>query len=231
MQVVGVDSCRGGWLAVTYDTETGTLAPRAHLSFMALLESVPDAAAIAVDIPIALSERGPRLCDVAARKVLGPRRSSVFPAPDPRILFEQTWWEAERRSRKLTGKGVSQQTFAICRKVAEVNWAIQWEDQARVFEVHPEVCFWALAGRQPMAYRKTWPEGYDERLALLEAVFARPLWSREEARDLARPAAPDDLLDAVAAAWTVRRKVEGVAERLPAEPAVDRRGLRMEMVY
>ena len=39
------------------------------------------------------------------------------------------------------------------------------------------------------------------------------------------------LRDAVAAAWTARRVVEGVAERLPAEPAVDRRGLRMEMVF
>jgi predicted RNase H-like nuclease len=68
-------------------------------------------------------------------------------------------------------------------------------------------------------------------VALLETAFAMPLWSREEARVVARPAAPDDLLDAVAAAWTARRLVEGVAERLPAEPAVDRRGLRMEIVF
>ncbi len=58
-----------------------------------------------------------------------------------------------------------------------------------------------------------------------------PRWPREAARDLARPAAPDDLLDAVAAAWTARRVVEGIAERLPAEPAMDRRGLRMEIVF
>jgi predicted RNase H-like nuclease len=231
MRVAGVDSCRGGWLAVTYDTDTGQLSPRAHLSFMALLESIPEAAAIAVDMPIGLSEDGPRRCDIEARKVLGPRRSSVFPAPDPRVLFAPTWWEAEQRSRALTGKGISRQSFAICRKVAEVNWAMQWESQARVFEVHPEVCFWALANRRPMTFRKTWPEGYDERVALLETAFAMPLWSREEARDVARPAAPDDLLDAVAGAWTARRLVEGVAERLPAEPAVDRRGLRMEIVF
>ncbi len=151
MRVAGVDSCRGGWIAVTYDTDDGTLTPRVEVSFMALLERLRDAVSIGVDIPIGLSESGPRRCDVAVRKVLGPRRSSVFPAPDPRVLFAPTWREAEAHSRGLTGKGISQQSFAIRRKAAEVNWAMQWESQDRVFEVHPEVCFWAMAGRRPMA--------------------------------------------------------------------------------
>lgn len=108
---------------------------------------------------------------------------------------------------------------------------MQWQSQDRVVEIHPEVSFWALAGRQPMQYRKTWPEGYAERQTLLADAFAMLIWPREEARELARPAAPDDVLDAVVAAWTARRVAEGVAERLPGDPPVDRRGLRMEIVY
>ena len=231
MHVVGVDSCKGGWVAVLYDTDAASLSARAYLSFAALLDAYPDAEAIGVDIPIGLSEGKPRQCDVASRRILGPRRSSVFPAPDPRVLFEPTWWHAEARSRALTGKGISQQSFAICRKVLEVNWAMQWENQDRVFETHPEVGFWALAGRKPMEFRKTWPEGYWERLDLLEAAFGIPLWSLDEARNLARPAAPDDVLDATVAAWTARRVAEGIAERLPPDPSIDTRGLRIEMVY
>ncbi|MBW3631956.1 MAG: DUF429 domain-containing protein [Chloroflexi bacterium] len=132
---------------------------------------------------------------------------------------------------ELTGKYISAQAFAICRKVAEVNWAMAWVEQDRVFEIHPEVSFWALAGGQPMQYRKTWPEGYAERRELLAEAFGIPISSREEAREAARPAAPDDLLDAVVAAWTARRVADGIAERLPPNPPVDRRGLRMEIVF
>lgn len=230
MQVVGVDSCREGWVSVTWNLDDNTLAPRVHRSFAQLLAFHQDAAAIGVDIPIGLNEGTPRRCDIAARKVLGPRKTSVFPAPDPRLLFELGWREADSWSRALNGKGLSQQTFGILRKTAEVNWAMQGENQDRVFEVHPEVSFWALSGRLAMTYRKTWPEGYAERRALLETEFGIPLWEREDVRKIV-PAAPDDLLDATVAAWTARRVAEGRAERLPQDPPIDRRGLRMEMVF
>ena len=231
MRVVGVDGCRGGWLAVAYDADTGTLSPRVHFSFAEVLDVYEDAAVISVDIPIGLSEGEPRLCDLAARKLLGPRRSSVFPAPDPRLLFEPTFRRAMTRSFDLTGKYLSQQSFAICRKVAEVNWAMALQSQDRVCEVHPEVSFWRVAGGRPMVYRKTWPEGFDERRALLAEALEFPIWSRDEARTIARPAQPDDLLDATVVAWTAYRVAQGIAERLPSDPPIDRRGLRMEIVY
>ena len=86
MRVVGVDGCRGGWVAVAYDVETGTLTPHFHTPFQEVLDAYPDAVAIGVDIPIGLSEREPRACDLEARKVLRWERSAVFPAPDPRLL-------------------------------------------------------------------------------------------------------------------------------------------------
>jgi predicted RNase H-like nuclease len=42
------------------------------------------------------------------------------------------------------------------------------ELQQRVVEVHPEVSFWAMAGKQPMQHKKRRQAGYDERAALLE---------------------------------------------------------------
>ncbi len=75
------------------------------------------------------------------------------------------------------------------------------------------------------------PEGYDERRALLATALGVSIWARNEAFGVARPAQPDDLLDAIVAVWTARRVAEGVAERLPPDPLVDRRGLRMEIVF
>lgn len=154
----------------------------------------------------------------------------MFPAPDPRLLFEPTYSQALARAHELAIKGLSAQAFNICRKVAEVNWAMTWQSQDRVFEAHPEVSFWALAGR-PMAFRKTWPEGYAERHALLTEALGIPLWTRAEAAALAPPASPDDVLDALIVAWTAHRFAAGEAGRMPPEPPLDRRGLRMEIVY
>lgn len=231
MQVVGVDGCPGGWIAISYDTAAPTLEPRVHRSFADLLAAYPDAACIGVDIPIGLAEGQARRCDVEARRVLGPRRSSVFPAPDPRLIDIPTYAEALARSRSLTGGGISCQSFAIFGKVAEVNRALTPELQSRVVEVHPEVSFWALAGEQPMAHPKKKPEGYAERHALLAAALEAPIPPRDKARTLARSAGADDVLDAIVAAWTALRVAAGLAGRLPAAPPTDARGLRMEIVY
>jgi predicted RNase H-like nuclease len=42
--------------------------------------------AAGIDIPIGLTASGPRSCDLEARRLLGPRRSSVFPAPAREVL-------------------------------------------------------------------------------------------------------------------------------------------------
>lgn len=231
MHVVGVDGCPGGWVAIAYDTAARTLTPRVHRSFPELLAAYPDATCIGVDIPIGLAEGEPRRCDVAARRVLGPRRSSVFPAPDPRVIDARTYEEALALSRSLTGAGISKQGFAIYPKVAEVNRAMTPALQSRVVEVHPEVGFWALAGERPMAHAKGTPEGYEERRALLVDELGVTIWTRDEARRVARPASPDDVLDAVVAAWTARRRADGRAGRLPPDPSVDAQGFRMEIVY
>ena len=230
MRVIGVDGCPGGWLAVAYDVEARTLTPAVHRSFVELLAAYPDAERIGVDIPIGLVEGGPRRADLEARKVLGPRRNSVFPAPDPRIVTAPTYEEANSRARSITGRGVSRQAFAIFPKIVDVDRTLSPALQGRVFEVHPEVCFWALGGR-PMAHPKRTVEGFEERRALLGGVLGVELPDRRTAGVMAKPAKADDVLDAIVAAWTARRDALGRSRRLPEEPQVDARGLRLEMVF
>jgi predicted RNase H-like nuclease len=226
---LGVDGCKAGWISARCEAEE--LRFVIYPTFAELLAAHPDAT-IAIDIPIGLTENGePRLCDVQARRLIGPRRSSIFPAPDRRMLrlAFTSHAEASAWSRKNCGKGISQQLFAIGPKIAEVDDAMTPELQQRVFEVHPELCFWKLAGRH-LVHPKRKAEGFNERRVLLGAAFSGVrIPERKEARQF--DAAPDDVLDALVALWTAEHKGRNSAEWIPAGPPVDRRGLRMEMIY
>ena len=226
---MGVDRFPCGWLAMAFDGRS--LEPHFHPTFSELVLSYPAVGCIAVDVPIGLNASAPRACDRAARRILGRRGSSVFPAPDPRLLDYATHAEASAQSRVLTSKGLSIQSFGIFPKVAEVNRQMTPLLQSRIVEVHPEVSFWALAGNQPMQYSKRNAAGYEERAALLADVLSIPIPDRREARSMTRPCSPDDVLDAIVAAWTASRVVAGIAKRLPDDPERDKKGLRMEIVY
>jgi predicted RNase H-like nuclease len=231
--VVGVDGCPAGWIAVRYDLASGQIEPALRPDARHVLAAYPDAVCIGIDIPIGLSDGPPRACDIAARRLLGrPRASSVFPAPPRPLLRARTFADASARSRELFGRGVSIQSYAIYRRVDEVDQVMTPDLQQRVVEVHPEVSFAALAGGQAMRHAKKTAAGYVERCALLAAAFDAPIpFDRAAARRGAPFARPDDLLDAIAVAWTARRVAEGQAGRLPDDPPRDARGLRMEIVY
>jgi len=231
MKVIGVDGCRGGWVAMVWDIERGEIVPEIHLTLADLIAAHEKAGAIAIDIPIGLNDTGTRRCDLEARRLLRPTRaSSVFPPPPSDILHAATHAEAVVLSRNLIGKGVPIQAFAIFGKMQEANDLVTPEMQDRVVEMHPEVSFCMLAG-YPMIHRKAGQTGYEERRALLEAATGISLPDRKTAFTWARPAKPDDLLDAAVAAWTARRVADGTAGRLPVDPEYAPSGHRMEMVY
>jgi predicted RNase H-like nuclease len=183
-------------------------------------------AAVAIDIPIGLPESGSRVADVEARRRVGPRRNSVFPAPARAVLGATNYAEACARSRLASGKAISKQLFNILGKIAEVDALITPALQARFVEMFPEWSLTVLAGA-PMAQPKTTAAGRAERAAVLGAVFDQ----RQLEGHLRRPppgARADDVLDAFAGAWTARRLARGCAVRVGG--GLDARGLRMEMV-
>jgi predicted RNase H-like nuclease len=99
--------------------------------------------------------------------------------------------------------------------------------QDRVVESHPEVCFWALAGDEPLSFSKRTADGRAERLRLLETVYG------ETIRGLLPPGGSkwDDFYDACVLVWTAAHVAAGTAVHLPFEAQRDSRGLRMEIVY
>jgi predicted RNase H-like nuclease len=190
-------------------------------------------AVVGIDIPIGLSDDGPRACDVAARRRLGrPRGSSVFPAPCRAVLGVQEFPRACAVSRRTLGVGLSQQTYNILRKIGEVDALVTPKRQAFVREVHPGLVFAILAGRRrglPEPKRTAAGEQLRRKLLRKEAPTFDPGAIRAEPGR--SRVARDDIVDAVACVAAARRIIAGLACVLP-EGAVarDARGLRMEIV-
>ncbi len=225
--VAGLDGCPGGWVQVMVSADgQGKTQVMVVPDIAAVVSNVDSGrlAAVGIDIPIGLPDSGSRRCDIEARKMIGPRRNSVFPAPARGLLGSETYEEASARSRAISGKGISRQTFAILPRIHEVDLLMTPDRQRHLVEVHPEVCFTILAGG-PMAHHKATNEGRAERLAALRRVF--PDVDEHAVRRIRRTQ-PDDVLDAYAAAWSARRWLARTHVQLGG--TTDGRGLRMEMI-
>jgi predicted RNase H-like nuclease len=234
MHWVGVDGCRTGWVFVALHTEGFDYGVSDTLE--QLLADLPDSARVLVDMPIGLLDGGAqdRACDLAARRLLGPRRASVFAAPPRPVLEARDYADAKARSIAASGKALSRQAYGILPRIRELDRLLRRrpELRPRVRECHPELCFWALAGGRPMAYPKRQPQGFAERLAVLESVLPGAtamvaqayLWTSHQG------AARDDVVDAMVNAVTARLG-EGAYRTLPEQPPRDAAGLAMEMVY
>ena len=128
--VAGLDGCRAGWvLATVRAMPSGRTrrTPPVDIRVIDGLETVADdlasrrLVAAGIDIPIGLPPGGPRACDVAARRMLGPRRSTIFPAPARAVLEAEGYEQACALSRAASGKAISKQTFNILPKIREVD--------------------------------------------------------------------------------------------------------------
>ena len=193
--VTGVDGCAVGWVAVT-------LAGRAAgqlvigVTVAATLDLLPLTEITGIDMPLGLLGAGWRDADLLARRALGRRGVTVFAIP-PRAVWEcQSYAEANRLCRELAGQGLSVQAWGLRRKIAEADQfrrgAATATGGVRLYEVHPELSFAALAGA-PLPDSKHTPPGLAARRDLLaRAGITLP--------HKVAGAAEDDLLDAAAVA-------------------------------
>ncbi len=231
--VAGVDGCKTGWLCVAKDLDTGLITSEVFSNAKLLLQHKLEPSVTAIDIPIGLTENGPRQCDIEARQILGSRASSVFPAPIRPALQSKTRQHADEIRRKIEEKGVSAQSFAIFKKVLEFDKILSTLPhlQDRVKEIHPEVCFWAWNNKRAMSYNKKSRGGRAERHELVVKHFGVEAVEETRAKYLVKCVSHDDIYDAFAALWTAERIFAGKAGVIPDPSPHDAIGLRMEMWY
>ncbi len=219
--LLGVDGYRGGWVGARLDADTITWCTASIGGIDGL---VAGCAVAAIDIPIGLTERGWRSCDLVAKELLGVGRSRVFMTPPRAVVelgLEAPNAVAQERSRELTGQGVSRQALALSARILDVDRLLPDE---RIIEVHPELSFAELAGS--VLPSKKSAAGVGARLQALRA------WRSDVEGVLA--ACPDevpvdDALDALIALWTAQRHARGTARCVPDPAPRDARGVPMRM--
>jgi predicted RNase H-like nuclease len=221
MAVLGVDGWRGAWVGALLDGRCATLLA---LPDVAAVLAVPDVELIAIDMPIGLSDDGPRACDIAARRLLGRARSSVFPAPLRAVLGCANYADACAVSRTASGKALSVQAWNLVPAIRALDAALDDVPPGHVLEVHPELAFRALDDR--VEAPKASARGLAQRVRALQ-----PAMDVLDALSAAPPGVPAvDALDACAAAWSARRLADGVGDCV-GDGTVDRRGRPMRISW
>ena len=226
----GLDGCGIGWLGVViYDD--GSFASDVFTEIGLFWQVFgTDTERVLIDIPIGLPDKGQRDVEAVARRVLPGRASSVFSVPVRAALATYDYDEASAINKRLAGKKLSMQTWHILHMVKQVDELLRRDERARrrFHEAHPEVIFWALAGK-PMAHSKKSGQGFMERVEVLRRYYAhtdaavKAIWA-----DQGRFVAEDDVIDALALAVAARMER---FRTLPESPQTDGQGLRMAMIY
>jgi len=232
--IAGVDACKGGWIYISSDLASGEVSSDVFSSLESLLDRTPRPIALAIDIPIGMTDSGPRECDKLARAMLGhPRSSSVFPAPIRPALEAKDRKGADEIARSVDGRGVGAQAWGLYPRIREVDGILRGNPLARrfIFEVHPEVSFAAWNGGMPIADPKKLSEGMEKRTKLIDEHFGNEVRNAIRRRHLRNLVADDDINDAFAALWTAERIQSGVAEVIPTPPEIDTLGIEMGMWY
>jgi predicted RNase H-like nuclease len=220
VRIGGVDGVPTGWVVCVLTGEgrarevSWSVVPDAA----AVLDVTVGCDAVGVDIPLALPAGAMRRdAEVLAAARLGPARSSLFPTPPAPVLAATSYAEACAAAQAVTGRKISLQSWYIVPKIREFQAVAL---PPTVVEAHPELTFRTMAPRVAFASKKT-ARGAGQRIAAL-AEWADPA---RLLGDLPGAARIDDVLDALATAWTAQRVATGTAEFLG--PGTDGRGRSM----
>ena len=233
---VGVDGAAGGWVYVAIGATECRFGCVKHIA--ELYATLPTKADVCVfiDMPIGLSDDtgNPRSCESIARRLLGPRRASVFPVPARRTLAARDYVDACALNQAALNKSLSRQSYGILPKIRELDEVLTSDSHARAmtFEAHPELCFWALAGGTPLADAKKTKLGQQARLDLLQSKWSLATATFELIRSWAkgRRIASDDIVDAMVNALAAAQASPSI-RRIPVAPSTDSRGLVMQIHY
>ena len=205
--LIGVDGTSSGWIASignSRDKRLSTIKFSEDLD--KLLSDYPESIVV-IDMPIELNKKNYlRTCDVLAKKYLGKAfQSSIFIPPLKRVLKCSTYQEANELSRKITGKGLSKQSWHLKSKISEVQQISKLSN--KVYEGHPE-CSFKMLKKGSLKAKKKSVSGIFERLDLLKKVGLDPL-SVSLKLENNSSIKIDDVLDSMVLFITALRIVEG----------------------
>ncbi|MBB3021206.1 putative RNase H-like nuclease [Microvirga lupini] len=236
MWVAGVDGCRAGWIAVLMRVDEPQAYRIVTVPTLAAIADAPEKPeVIAVDMPIGLPERtqgSGRLPEQLIRPLLGQRQSSVFAIPSRRAVEAEDYGEACTIAAATSepSRKVSRQGFAIFPKIREIDALLRARPDlvTRVYEVHPELAFWALNNAKALDQpKKVKGVPYGPGMALRRGLLKQSGLLPDHLIHAPPPrgAAADDLLDALAGLTVALDIARGGGQPFPDPPGRDVHGL------
>ncbi len=236
----GIDGCRGGWISVQAKFPTKN-HDEWNIEFFNNITDFwnqhSNAALVLIDIPIGMRDSGriSRLNDIEARNYLknkGVSTSSIFPTPCRDALYAESYPEANKINRELTGKGLSKQSWNICPKIREVDrFLIQNNNLIDVFiESGPELCFLHFLKNKSKISSKKTQKGINERISLLSQYTQISKDNLDLNLDnfKRKNVSIDDILDAYILALSASQGRGGI-QIFPQDFEKDSKGLSMKL--
>lgn len=212
---IGIDGCKDGWVVVYCSVFAFNKAKAAHYKKLSELNNDFTKSSIGIiDMPIRIeSNNANRSSDMAARKFLAHRSSTIFSPPCYDALYSQSYEEANAINKKHTGKGISKQSWFLSKKIIETRNFVEGKNGLNLREGHPECSFAEYLGK-PISENKKRMRGIFKRLEVLNNLKFKV---SELAEMLPKDTAVgiDDLLDAAILCWTASRFVSGDIKTLP----------------
>lgn len=231
--VVGIDGCKGTWLAVSLSDKGYDV--RRFNTIEEVCGAYETADQMLIDMPIGLAESSTDVRpDTELRKRLKGKSSSVFNVPCRQAVYEADYESASNLNHAVLGSKLSRQSFAITPKMREIDLFLQqnptWKN--RLCESHPEYCFALLNGGNPVAEKKREPDGAMKRLDLLcryesQSMLVIELF-KQKYPFLATKT--DDLLDALVLAVIGTIGLYNGFHTVPETPMQDQKGIAMQIV-
>ena len=233
-QVLGVDGCRGGWVACVLHGHA-PLSLSLYATIQQLWDAHRDASLVMIDIPIGLAGKDllVRECDRLARRMLGKKGSSVFTPVCREALHAHDYSTACSIQERITGKKISIQSWNITPKIREADRLMLASPSARnaFRETHPEINFMQLHNG-PMLAAKRSSAGREARLQLLAGFIENAATMYRDALHQypRKMVQPDDLLDAMVN-MVAGMKGKDAIRSLPDPPQKDEEGLAAALWY
>lgn len=226
---IGVDGCKGGWIASIYDK--GSFEIKKYASVEELVESNKNYNELLIDMVIGLqSNKDEVRPDNAARALIPGRTSTIFAVPARQAVYAENREAIREANKKALGKDLPAQAIAIIPKMRELDEFLQDnpEHKNRLKESHPEVCFSRLNGSVVMS-RKADGEGITERVGIIKQYMPEITeeYIYQEAKRFKCNA--DDIVDSIVLCITANLEAQGKTDVIPEYVQEDITGLKMQM--
>ena len=226
---IGVDGCKGGWIASVYDR--GNFDIKKYSSIEELVEANKNYNELLIDMVIGLqSNKDEVRPDNAARALIPGRTSTIFAVPARQAVYADTREQIREANKNALGKDLPAQAIAIIPKMRELDEFLQknTEHKNRLKESHPEVCFSRLNGSVVMS-RKADGEGITERVGIIKQYMPEITeeYIYQEAKRFKCNA--DDIVDSIVLCITANLATQGKTDVIPEIVQEDVTGLKMQM--